>query len=256
MNTTTEQATLDRADKPRAVAKKPEKPIEGFVYIQGGQSLHEKQKGDKSQSKAGVARYIHGLVVPGMGVGTKRGTKEKMDVPRNRMLLPDRDCAQWFKDLLAEPVLPQEFENVGIRCSVKALLNNNVAFILPQPRSREQALMEWSTHELDLRNNVIGQMNVHDQRSLCSVFYSRAVKMHDGIILARILPETMTALAVRKNGYFYELSGAERLVRHIGRAGTNGMILDRDIDTVFRFNQIFDMVKVETMFSDPTGFSL
>jgi hypothetical protein len=255
MNTTaTAEAVQDTdAKKPRSGAVHPEKPIEGFVFIQPGESLHNSK--DKGANR-GVSRYLHGLVVPGIGQGRKRNSQETVLVPRNRMLIPDRDCYQWFKNLLDQKVLPAEFEGVGIRCNVKTLLNDNVAFIRPTPRSAEQALMEWRTRELELREHVTDVLQVTDNKSLATVFYSRAVRSRSNIILSRILPNRMTALAVMKNGFFYELSGAERLKKHIGRAGTNGMILDRDIEAVFRFNQIYDMNVVQAMLNDPEGFSL
>lgn len=256
MNTTaTEEAVKETEDKkPREGARHPEKPIEGFVFFQPGPSLH--QGGGSKKETRGVSRYIHGLVVPGIGKGRKRNSQEEIPVPRNRMLIPDRDCYGWFKELLEAKVLPAQFEGVGIRCNVKTLLNDNVAFIRPTPRSAEQALMEWNTRELELRQHVTDVLHVEDDKSLCSVFYSRAVKTRSNIILSRILPRSMTALAVMKNDFFYQLSGAERLKKHIGRAGTNGMILDRDIDAVFRFNQIYDMDQVQSMINDPDGFSL
>lgn len=230
----------------------PEIPIEGWVTIETGR--REEQRGGKRNRQT---HYMHGLCLPGIGVGRDRRTGNPIKVARNRFLLPDNMSYDWFKEMMAMPVLPPELEGISVRMSVKTFLDENIAFVRPLAYSQQRAVMEWKTRKLRITAEAVESMSVKDDKSLCHVFYTRGFARTAGEAgtIARILPNEFKALVVMNNGYFYELAGAERLQRHIGRAGTNGMILDRDIEIALTHRQIYDPAIVERMMNDPDGYT-
>ena len=239
--------TNKQPERPRAVI--PEKTIEGFITLQTGQDNSNRGAGGKRMS-----HYMHGMILPGWGKGRDRRTGQEIAVPRNRMLLPDKQSYPWFEELLAQPTIPAELEDLEIRVHVRHLLGENIAFVRPSARTIEQVQMESKTRLFQRQQATISNVGVHDTRSLNLVFYTRAFKNHSDGTIARILPNQMKALVVMRNGFFYELSGAERLKQHIGRAGTNGMLLDRDIESVIQHRQLYDLDLINAMLEDPTGF--
>lgn len=243
-----EQEVKPEAERPTIV--RPEHPITGFVFIQDVDQ--SKQRQGKVQKRR-TERFLHGLVVPGV---TARAEDDKRPViARNRMLLMDKHSYPWFQELMAAKPLPEELEGVGLRMQVRGMLRENVAFVLPMARSLDQAVMEWKTHQLKHRDTHMQTLNVIDEETLSRVFYARCAELYeqDGMFVSRIYPNTMTALSLDRYGFFYKLSGAERMKRHIGKDGTNGMILDRDIRTVFRWEQIEDVNVVNEMLADKSA---
>lgn len=226
----------------------PEEKIEGWVTIESG------QKSNNPGGRQRMTHYMHGLVLPGLGKGRDRRTGAERIVPRNRFLLPDKMSYDWFKQLMETKRLPEELEGISIRMHVKSLLDENIAFVRPSAHSLDQAKLEWKTRVLKVRGASAGNIVVHDDHSLCYTFYTRAFQ--DGVAgtIVRILPKQFKALVVMRNGFFYELTGAERLQKHVGLAGTNGMILDRDIKIALRHRQLFDLDQIKAMMADPAGF--
>jgi len=241
------ETPADQEEHKSAVVQVEEK-IEGWVTI-------ENVRRGNSEDKRRLSHHMHGLVLPSIGGGRDRRTGGEKPVPRNRVLLPDKHGHQWFKELLATPQIPEELENIWIRVNVKALLNDNIAFVRPSASNLNQAVVEWKTRMLKLRGNSVSSLKVEDDHTLCHLFYTRGFKHGEVGTIARIFPKTFTALVVMRNGYYYELSGADRLRQHVGRAGTNGMILDRDIEVVMRHRQLFDLDKINAMLADPDGYT-
>lgn len=247
-NTPEAEQNADAPVKQRIV--QPTETIEGWVTIESG------RREEKGGSRNRQTHYMHGLCLPGMGTGLDRRAGKQVPVARNRFLLPDKMSYDWFKQLMEMPRLPEELEGITVRMVVKSLLDDNIAFVRPAVFSLERAKVEWKTRQLKISNDSMVSMSVHDDRSLCHAFYIRGFqRTGQGGTIARILPHEFKALVVMNNGYFYELSGAERLQRHIGRAGTNGMILDRDIEIALNHRQIFDLAIVERMMKDPKGYT-
>ena len=248
MSTESPVETKIDEQEPKSRTFVPEEKIEGWVTIESG------QKGEKPAPGQRMTHYMHGMVLPGMGKGYNRRTNQEQPVPRNRFLLPDKMSYDWFKRLMETKRLPEELEGISIRMHVKSFLDENIAFVRPSAHSLDQAKIEWKTRLLKQSSEAVDSVVVRDDKSLCHVFYTRAFKNGEAGTLARILPNEFKALVVMRNGFFYELTGAERLRQHVGRAGTNGMILDRDIEIALRHRQLFDLDKIKEMMNDPTGF--
>lgn len=241
------EAPVSESQQIKSVVVQVEEKIEGWVTI-------ENVRREDSDDKRHLSHHMHGLVLPSIGGGRDRRTGGEKPVPRNRVLLPDKHGHQWFKDLLATPKIPEDLEGIWIRIKVKALLNDNIAFVRPSASTLNLAIVEWKARMLKLRGNSVPPLKVEDDHTLCHLFYTRGFKHGEVGTIARIFPKTFTALVVMRNGYYYELSGADRLRQHVGRAGTNGMILDRDIEVVMRHRQLFDLDKINAMLADPNGY--
>lgn len=240
---TGQEQTSREVQEPKNRVIVPKTKIEGWVTVADGRTSDDKDRR--------FAHQMHGMVLPGIGNGLHRRTGERVPTPRNRFLLPDKMSHQWFKDLMDTEKLPEDKRGITLRMHVTILLNDNIAFVKPSAYTLNQAMVEWRARQLKERSSIVDRLVVDDDKSLCYVYYTRGLKNGQ---IAKIFPNDFSAIALMRNGYFYKLTGAERLRHHIGDAGTNGVVLGRDIETTMRYSQIYDYAELQSMMDDPNGF--